>query len=340
MTHADLRFLGVDPDDEALYRLLLRRGGFDQAEVPRYLADETLISQDPRSVYRRLTSLGLATETPGGLLAPVSPAKAVEGLIEHGVGHLRTQLEEQAITSGIVDSLLAEHEKSLDNGSRLTAPQSSVQHIEGMAAVRAVIDELTFFTRTENLTTSPTGVLSPDTIDHARILDTRVLRRGVHMRTLLASPALDDPTTMGYLRELISKGAHVRISYQPLERLIICDRAAALTPIDPTHTSKGAILTRDPGLVAALVSLFDRMWGTAHDLPATDDGELTSADFASPMERQVLQSLSTAEKDEAGARELGIAVRTYRKHVASLMQRLGAANRFQAALLARERGWI
>jgi DNA-binding CsgD family transcriptional regulator len=337
---ADLRFLGVDPDGEALYRLLLRRGGFSQSEVSRHLAEEALTSQEPQSVYWQLTSQGLVTETPGGLVAPVSPAKAVEQLIDRKVGQLRAELEEEATTSGIVDSLLAEQEKSLHNGSRPIAPQNAVQHIKGMAEVRAVIDELTFFTRTENLTTSPTGVLSPDSIDHARILDTRVLRRGVHMRTLLASPALDDPATMSYIRELMSKGARVRISYQPLERLIICDRTVALTPIDPANTSKGAILTRDPGLVAALVSLFDRMWDTAHDLLATEEGEFTSADSASPMERQVLQSLSTAEKDEIGARQMGIAVRTYRKHVASLMQRLGAPNRFQAALLARERGWI
>ncbi len=51
-------------------------------------------------------------------------------------------------------------------------------------------------------------------------------------------------------------------------------------------------------------------------------------------------ALTPATKDESGARDLGISVRTYRKHVASLMPRLQATNRFQAALLARERGWF
>ncbi|MEU2593533.1 helix-turn-helix transcriptional regulator, partial [Streptomyces albidoflavus] len=37
---------------------------------------------------------------------------------------------------------------------------------------------------------------------------------------------------------------------------------------------------------------------------------------------------------------LGVSVRTYRRHVADLMQLLGAASRAQAALLARERGWV
>lgn len=56
------------------------------------------------------------------------------------------------------------------------------------------------------------------------------------------------------------------------------------------------------------------------------------------MERRVLLAMCTVGKDEAGARELGVSVRTYRRHVADLMQLLGAASRAQAALLARERG--
>jgi DNA-binding CsgD family transcriptional regulator len=219
-------------------------------------------------------------------------------------------------------------------------PGESIQQIEGIEAVRAVIDELTFFTQTESLTTNPTGVMGPDNIAHARTLDARVLRRGVHMRTLLASAALDHPATMGYARELTAKGARIRISDAPLERLIICDRVAALTPIDPTDTAKGAILTRQSGLVAALLSLFERMWLMARELPIDDAVATDEPEPVSAFEQQVLRSLCASDKDEIGARELRISVRTYRKHVASLMRRLNATNRFQAALLARERGWV
>ncbi|MFI5672549.1 helix-turn-helix transcriptional regulator [Streptomyces sp. NPDC051704] len=342
MTEPNLRFLGVESEDEETYRLLLRRGGFSRTEVADQLEqgrEGTETAQDDESPYRRLTQLGLATETPGGL-APVSPAKAVEGLVERQVTRLRGELEERATTSAVVDSLLAEHDKSLAHAAHAPHVSGTTQHIEGMASVRAAIDELTFFTRTESLTTSPTGILSPESISHARLLDSRILRRKVHMRTLMAAPALEDATTMNYLYELASQGAEIRISYEPLERLIICDRCAALTPIDPAHTSKGAILTRDPGLVSALVSLFERMWNSAQELPPSAHGEATEAGFVNSFQRQILSSLYTAEKDEIGARELGIAVRTYRKHVAALIQRLGATNRFQAALLARERGWI
>lgn len=41
-----------------------------------------------------------------------------------------------------------------------------------------------------------------------------------------------------------------------------------------------------------------------------------------------------------GARDLGVSVRTYRRYVASILLILEASSRPQAALLARERGWI
>ncbi|WP_189218993.1 MULTISPECIES: hypothetical protein [Streptomyces] len=207
--------------------------------------------------------------------------------------------------------------------------------------MRAAIDELTFFTWNESLTTNPRGTLSRESIAHARPIDERVLRRGVRMRTVVGHAAREDAPTMAYLRELTEKGASIRIARDPIERLIICDHVAALTPLDPAHTAKGAILTREPGLVAALVSLFERMWHSANPLiPEGMQDTDEQAGSVTALERRILQSLCTADKDEVGAREVGIALRTYRKHVAALMRRLDASNRFQAALLARERRWI
>ncbi|MET9610534.1 LuxR C-terminal-related transcriptional regulator [Streptomyces sp. NPDC006512] len=323
MAQPSLEFLGLGPAEEALYRELLRRGTTEPGQL--HATDDTLA---------RVTELGLATKTLTGALRPAQPSRAVERLIENMVTRLQDELEEAARRQGILDSLLGEREPA--PRAPVAAPHDApaVQQIEGMDAVRSAIDELTFFARTENLTTNPYGILTPESIDISRPLDLRVLRRGVRMRTLMASPALDDPTTMAYLRELAAKGARIRISHQPLERMIICDRAAALTPMDPAHTAKGALLTREPGLVATLVALFERMWAMAQELPTQDTEQPTE------IERRILRTLYNADKDETGARDLNISVRTYRKHIATLMQRLNAANRFQAALLAQEKGWL
>lgn len=326
----DLGFLGVGTDVERAYRTLLRAGQARPADLVQQCGFQ---DQQAQTVCRQLIELELAHVSAGGILTPLSPAKAVEGLVSAAVKRLQLDLHDQVHTSGIVDALIAERRaRSLGD--------DQTKQLAGMAAVRAAIDELTFFTWDESLTTNPTGVLSPESIAHARPIDERVLRRGVRMRTVVGREARNDPPTMGYLHELAAKGACIRIAHEPIERLIICDRAAALTPMDPKHTAKGAILTREPGLVAALVSLFERMWGSAEPLVALAGKSDSRTDSVTAVERKVLQSLYTADKDEIGAREVGIALRTYRKHVAALMRRLDASNRFQAALLARERGWI
>jgi DNA-binding NarL/FixJ family response regulator len=91
---------------------------------------------------------------------------------------------------------------------------------------------------------------------------------------------------------------------------------------------------RQPGAVATLVDLFERVWGHATDLEPSEQDPL------SEREQQVLDVLATAVKDEISARQMGVSLRTYRRYVAELLARLGAANRFQAAIVAKQRGWI
>ena len=45
-------------------------------------------------------------------------------------------------------------------------------------------------------------------------------------------------------------------------------------------------------------------------------------------------------KDEAIARQLNWSIRTMRRRMSRLHEELGAANRFQAGVVAARRGWI
>ncbi|MCJ0871786.1 helix-turn-helix transcriptional regulator [Streptomyces sp. AP-93] len=338
MAEPDLAFLDIDPEDERFYRVLLRSGGAGPEQLVRH-AD--LDEEAVQVLQQRAIGLGLAAMT-DGLLRPASPAKAVQQLIDARLTRIRQELESKAAADAIVASLLAERDVATTSDAIAGADRPPMERLVGIEQVRAAIDELTFFSRSEGMTTWPSGVMRPEIIETSRPADARILRRGIRMRSLFGAAALDDPATMAYLRELVGKGAEVRVSRLDLERILIFDRAAALTPIDPSDSKRGALLTREPGLVTTLVSLFDRMWGQAQEIPAAADEEGPAAEGERPteLERRILESLCTADKDENGARDVGISVRTYRKYVATLMHRLDASNRFHAALLARERGWI
>jgi hypothetical protein len=321
--------LGIRPVEEEIYRHFLRNPGTTAEDV--HLLLRTRRSTALRAL-RRLRALGLLL--PGGPAGPVEPAdpeRALARLVDDRLHTLHEELRQVTHARHLLDALRAEQ-------GRRPGPPHGIEQLEGLDAIRDRIDDLAFFAREEILSVEPYTRLSPENIARSRPLDLRCLRRGVRLRNVVREAALDDAPTAAYLRELAAAGARIRVTADPVERLLVYDRAAALVPLDPGNTARGALLARKSGLVANIVALFDMIWAGARDLAAVTDAP--PDDPLGETEHRVLRAMITAGKDETGARDLGISVRTYRRHVADLMQKLGAANRAQAALLARERGWV
>ncbi|GAB3169546.1 helix-turn-helix transcriptional regulator [Streptomyces incanus] len=329
-----LAFLGMTEDEERVYRALLRRGSSSSVSGPNADEEPLEAGEPDRETMERLLVLGLATRA-NEVTRAVPPPRAVDALIDRRLQALRDELESEADRRSVIETLFLEcwpagpSARTGDVGGG-----QAITPLHGIEAVRGAIDELTFFARTEDLTTEPAGIITPESIAVSRPINMRLLRRGVRLRMIVGAAILQDEVTLTYMRELVSHGTEVRVSHQPIEKVIIVDRSAALTPIDPAHTALGALLVREPGLVTTLVTLFERMWGAAEELPHED------VDLPSDTEREILAMLREADKDETAARRLGMSVRTYRKHLAALMRRLDATNRVEAALIAHEKGWL
>ncbi|MFJ7947239.1 helix-turn-helix transcriptional regulator [Streptomyces sp. NPDC096354] len=332
MGENEMSVFGVSEAEEEIYRHFLRNPGTSADDI------HLLLHIDPEAARRcvdRLQELGLLHPTGSDRrITPTDPELALARLVDLRLHALHQELQRVTRSRHVVDGLRAEQ------GAH-TPPPQGIEQLEGLAQIRNRIDDLAFFARDEILSVEPYTKLSPENIARSRPLDLRCLRRGVRIRNVIAREALQDRATADYLRELVAHGASIRVAAHPTERLLVYDRRAALVPIDPQHTARGALLTHRGGLVSNLIALFEKIWDQAEDL-AKVIGMVEGAANAglSDMEHRVLVSMCTVGKDEAGARELGVSVRTYRRHVADLVQTLGAASRAQAALLARERGWI
>ncbi|GGR06544.1 LuxR C-terminal-related transcriptional regulator [Kitasatospora griseola] len=146
------------------------------------------------------------------------------------------------------------------------------------------------------------------------------------------------PHVAHYAHWLLGQGGEVRTAPTVPQRIVIVDRAQALVPIDPKETRKGALHVTEPGIIGALLDLYEQSWNTAVPVGATTPDDPTTG--LTPTERELLRLLGTGLTDDTAGQRLGISARTVGRHMASIMERLNAASRFEAGLKAAQQGWL
>lgn len=119
----------------------------------------------------------------------------------------------------------------------------------------------------------------------------------------------------------------VRFASTPVQELVIVDGRTAFVGVgaEVTPTSSAAI-------ISSLYALFNSVWELS--------GRASRGVPVPDLDNEVLAQLRDGWTDEVAARRIGISVRTYRRYVAKLMQDMGATSRFQAGVLASERGLV
>ncbi|MFD9893554.1 hypothetical protein ACFWY9_29775 [Amycolatopsis sp. NPDC059027] len=166
-----------------------------------------------------------------------------------------------------------------------------------------------------------------------------MLRRGIGVRVIVQHSVLSKLAFRSYADKVTKAGAEVRSLPQLWFRLAMFDRRAVLASICPgDEPAAGAVLVRNPMVVARVHEMFEHQWETATSEVAGADGRGEVA--SSELRTAIGEMLASGCTDEVSARRLGMSVRTYRRHVATLMNELGARTRFQAGLRAREAGLL
>ncbi|MEU4723563.1 hypothetical protein AB0G06_28430 [Nonomuraea dietziae] len=308
----NLASLGLTSEQERVYRYFLRAPHSD----PEDAAAELGIRHVP-AVLDRLRTLGIVDSE----LSSVPPRVAVDLLIRRRMEQTSRELNQLSAAWDIVRDLTEEQ--------RTGRPVELVERIEGVANVNRRIQEISSSSKEIMNTKNQARNFFHDDERVARFR--RRLSAGLAARTLVSEECLSDPEQLAYAREQHALGDLHRMTTGPNRKLVLLDRSVAFVQIDPADPLAGALMIRQPGVVATLVDGFEMMWARGRDL---NEPPLTA------VERQVLQALALYDKDEIAARAVNISLRKFRMHVAELMSRLGAGNRFQAALLAKDRGWI
>ena len=191
----------------------------------------------------------------------------------------------------------------------------------------------------EVLVMSTLAVADRDPIGGVRRVDHENLRRGVRYRVVVPDTARTAPVLATRLGTLALAGADTRtVPEVPTDALVI-DGSVVVLPVDRTSggRSLGTAVFRLSSVVTTTMELFERVWLSAVPMTPSD---MPDAAELNARERELLSLLSSGSTDESAALRLGVSVRTVRRMVADIMNRLGARSRFQAGVKAADRGWL
>jgi DNA-binding CsgD family transcriptional regulator len=181
------------------------------------------------------------------------------------------------------------------------------------------------------------GMVPPASqLDNSRDEDLELLARGVSVHTVCPQEFALHTHVRDYVEQMEAHGAITRFALDLPHRLVVVDGRVAILPIDVRDLSAGALIVTDRSLVVSLHHLGARILRRSKSLRET----VASLDLPTKVERQVLMLMSAGLTDAASAKRLNVTERQYRRYVAKVMTRLNAASRFQAGVLAVERGWI
>jgi DNA-binding CsgD family transcriptional regulator/sugar-specific transcriptional regulator TrmB len=322
-----LETLGLTVAAAAVYQAMLDHPGYgvDQLAGPCGLTLAQV--HDCLEELGQLMLVRASSEYPGQMRA-VDPEIGLADMVARQEAELAARQAQLAASRAAVTRMVAERaEHRANHGERLM----------GIDAIQARLDQLGRTTRTELAGVQP-GIQRPEDLLAGRQANTDAFARGVTFRTLYQDAARNHTHIAVHAQWLLSQGGEVRTAPTIPQRMVVFDRTHALVPIDPADTRKGALHVTEPGILAALLELFEQAWSTAVPLGAVrpDDPQTGLTD----TERELLRLLGTGLTDDAAGQRLGISSRTVGRHMASIMERLDATSRFEAGIKAAQRGWL
>lgn len=328
-----LTALGLDTICVQVYLMMHSAPEADAGQIADRLAIETSEVVDALDELSDLTLLrpGLSAAQK---FRPVSIERAIHTLI-------RQQAEQLKIQSGSLSMLQSAMKELLE--SRPTRQDgfghADVETLTGAEPIQSWMERLVFRATESVWSAIPGRPLAPEVLDAARPFDEEVAQRGVPGRSLYQNSVLADRRNLDYARWLSGLGAEIRSTPVVPIRMVIVDRSLAAILHKQPQLPGEMFVVREPALLIPLIELFETSWAAAKPIGGPEPKQSGERE-PTPQELALLRFLASGSTDEAAAKKLGVSVRTVRRIMAELMERLEASSRFEAGHKATQRGWL
>lgn len=177
----------------------------------------------------------------------------------------------------------------------------------------------------------------PYHLDSAQNLTEReLIAQGIRYQTIYDAHIIEAPGQLARARECMGWGEEARLlADTPIKIAIIDHTLVLLLLLDEAPTQEAAAILVHPSvLFDSLLELFEQLWRRATPLRGRPEAE---ADGRNDV---LLRLLAAGLKDEAIAQSLDLSVRTVRRNIRELCEQFGVRSRFQAGIVAKERGLL
>jgi DNA-binding CsgD family transcriptional regulator len=324
-----LDVLGLEPDDERVYRALLGRPD----STATVLSD--LLALAPAQVDRclsRLVAWGLVIRSADEQFTAAPPAMALGALISQRRDGLRAA--EHALVT------FAEQHRAATTASGIV---DLIEVVTGVDAIRHRYLQVQQAARTQvrAFITAPFIALPPE----ENTAEPMALDRGVQFRAVLDRAVLAEPGIIHDAIDSLRNGVQLRVADQLPLKLMLADAELGLVPLATTQTGEpGAVLLHRSGLLDAMDTLFETVWRTAIPLALSSDEEAEAGveletEGPTAIDQRILALLLAGVTDATAATQLGLSPRTLHRRLRRLMDLAGVRTRMQLGGHAVRHGW-
>jgi DNA-binding CsgD family transcriptional regulator/DNA-binding Lrp family transcriptional regulator len=330
-----LGFPGLDETATTVYRLLLRNGAATHEDIADRLG---LSSPDVAEALGTLKRYSMVWNCDSeNLLRPASPEHQLTTLAADQEAEALRQYHQMKSALSYVEELAIEYRTF-----RGEQQHGAVEVVTCAEHTRLRIAELTRGNTEEILCFTP-GYQMPGFVQTAGDWRGPGGDFDRTVRSLFPDSVTKHPDRRKLMLELLGWGVWLRTVMTVPARMMVVGTRAAVLQADVGTDRGGSVLVHNRSVVLVFRDYFERVWQHA-SVPEEVDafGQLREEDRdeLSPAEDAALTMLAKGMTDDAIARKLDVSVRTVRRMMAQLTQRLGARSRFELAVIAAKRGWV
>jgi DNA-binding CsgD family transcriptional regulator len=222
---------------------------------------------------------------------------------------------------------------------RIRCSAEAIDIVRDVRTLRQLLTEWSRKVQDEVCISHPGGGMTEAGLARSLARDVPLLNRNVQMRTILQHSVRHHGPTHQYVLTVSPLGAKIRTVPVVPRRLIMFDRQVAFVPLEGGDPENGAAVVKEPALIDYMFTVFELLWASGRPYLATTDAGHPDVDYGrDELSRTILEYLAVGAKDDAIAHRLGLSVRTCRRHIAAIMEHLDASSRFEAGMLAEQRG--